>query len=703
MSKASKQRHCPVLDQTITPADCGVARHSRHACPADCAFNPFAPANYEALLASEDALDTQTLRRLAADEPEAPRAIAEMARENSGHGFHAATVWRLFFRPDARGRTFAARWSEAGLPGLKNDQRVLLRGKMQMRVALLEFQQVLDGGTLEAVDLLDPVRPVLRIRDRQSAARMTRFATVLTWVYPLPHFWRMSGTGLVLPDLITIPAEEAILEWIGHLGGPVGPGPARALWLAENFCRIDEAVAATALERRRLMFSGMDAQFGVATYTLEAPWKKCRDTLLRDPDVVTEALSEEEKQESFREACVWLGPEADSGMMATPAGGRQMRGRVLFAAKTARLEAMGQARLAALRRDFEARLGPLARFTAERRDDLGGRMAGEEPAADVALVPPRLLRQPPQIDLQSSRLPAPPPGTSPEEVTAWLKIEFRRRMLEEPIPALAGLTPRQAAADPRQRPALLQLMKNHVRQLDQDNLETGRTDDINALLRELGLHEIDFPPPPVRTRPEPMGEAENEFADEADGFPSLPVESARPPAPVLTGPPLDLDEALDRLQGVMDSLDSAGAGLDELDRSGSTLMDNVDQLTGDWLSDNEFNFFVTFALQSWFALVPRGVRAPVLRLPVMQANVAEGERLLRAGGPDAANAPEHLCGGCRQPALLQALMTGIMAGAKKMPPKMRPSPQGVVGMLLALRALLDELDHALRAGKGLNN
>jgi hypothetical protein len=160
---------------------------------------------------------------------------------------------------------------------------------------------------------------------------------------------------------------------------------------------------------------------------------------------------------------------------------------------------------------------------------------------------------------------------------------------------------------------------------------------------------------------------------------------------------------MDRLAGVMDSLDTASAGLDELDRSGSSVLEDADELAGDWMSDDEFNYFVTFVLQAWFALVPRGVRAPALRLPIMQASVAEGERRLRAGGPNEASNLEHLHGDCRQPALLQCLLAGIMAGAKKVPAKMRPSPQAVVGMLLALRALLDELDHALRAGQGRNN
>lgn len=696
MSKAAKHRDCPALNAIISSAECGEHRHSRCACPEGCPHNPFAPANYESLLTGEGTLDDLTMRRLLTEEPEAPGFIAEAARRNAGHGGHAAAVWRLFFRPDPSGRTFAARWAAAELAGLKNDQRVLLRGKMRMRVALLEMQQVVDERTIQAVDLLDPGRPILRIVDRRSAARLVRFASVLTWVYPLPHFWRMSGTGAMLPDLGPVAPEEAVLACIRHLGGPGEAGPARALWLTENFCRVDEAIAATAHERRRLMFNGMDAQFGKVTYALEGTLKKCREALLRGSDVAEDELSVEEEQESFKEAWVWFEPETDTGLTAAPKGGRKVKGRVLLGARKARIEAMGQARLARLKEGFETRLGPLARFTAERRDDLGRRMVMDEPAVDSSLVPSQLLTHPLRVELQSSRLPAPPPGISLEEYNARLKIDFLRRMLDEPLPALAGRPPRQAAGDMLLRPTLLRIMKNHVRQLDEDNLRTGRADDISEILRELGLHEIDFPAPPPRPRLDRDEDDDDPWNDMAEST-GLLAKSDRPSAPVLIGPPLELEQAFDRLDGVMQSLATAGAGMDELDRSGSTVLADADELAGDWMTDDEFSYFVTFVLQAWFVLVPCGVRAPALRLPVMQAAFAEGERLLRKGNDDARQSLERFSGDCRQPALLHALLAGIMAGAGKVPKKMRPSPQAIVGMSLVLRVVLDELDQALRA------
>jgi hypothetical protein len=463
---------------------------------------------------------------------------------------------------------------------------------------------------------------------------------------------------------------------------------------------MDAAIAATAHERRRLMFSGIDAQFGKVSYALEGTLRKCRQALLSGPDVAEEDLSPEEKAESFEEAWVWFEPDTASGMTVAPKGGRKVRGRVLLGPNVARIEAVGQVRLAGLREDFETRLGRLVRFTAERRDDLGRRMQIEEPAADLSLVPPQLLAEPQQIELQSSRLPSPPPDLSMAAYGARLKIDFLRRLLDESLPALTGKTPRQAAGDLLLRPVLVRIMKNHVRQLDEDNLRSGRTDNIHDILRELGLHEIDFPPPPPRMPPEE--DELDEHLDGMDGEPwdvsdaLVPAESGRPPAPVLIGPPLDVEQAIDGLDRVMGSLSTAGAGIDEMDRSGATVLADMYALVGDRMSDNEFNYFITFVLQAWFVLVPKGVSAPALRLSRMQDALKAMEEAMRADLPSSPAIMERVLSESRQPGLLQALAGGLLESSTKVPKKMRPSAPALAGMVLGLRVMLDELDRALR-------
>ena len=173
MSKASKKRACPAVRHEITPAECGEGRGRKYACPAHCLFSPFAPANYTQLLELEAAVDKESLARLDQEAPDRAalaREIQRASREKSPHTLHALIVWRLFHSTDASGRTCAQRWEQAGFPGLKNDGRVLMRGKMGLRLALLEVQRVLDSEQVEVVDLLDAEPKPFIIRDRGFAS-----------------------------------------------------------------------------------------------------------------------------------------------------------------------------------------------------------------------------------------------------------------------------------------------------------------------------------------------------------------------------------------------------------------------------------------------------------------------------------------------------------------------------------------------------
>jgi hypothetical protein len=122
------------LGRDLSPADCGEQRQSQIACPADCPHNPFGPANYSQSLAIEDSLDMKCKEQLAAQAPDCA-AMSDLSQVNPNdiNAIHAGWVWNLFFDRDANQTTFAQRWEQTGWTGLKNDERVLQRAKMQMR------------------------------------------------------------------------------------------------------------------------------------------------------------------------------------------------------------------------------------------------------------------------------------------------------------------------------------------------------------------------------------------------------------------------------------------------------------------------------------------------------------------------------------------------------------------------------------------
>jgi hypothetical protein len=700
MGKAFQQRRCPAIGREISAADCGDNRISRYACPADCGHNPFAPVNYARLLEIEDGLDEKTLAWLFADTAERP-ALAQAFRcaveGGSPHAGHAFTSWQLFFRLETDGLTCAQRWERAGFLGLKNDERVLFRAKMQVRIALLEIRSVLDEQRLEVVDLFSSGPVPLRVVDRSLAKQAVRFAPMVAWVFPLPYFWRVAGTALVIPDWALLEPGEIVTELARHLGGPAEPEPLRR-WLAEHFVRLSEALDATARERRRLTLAQIDAKWGSAVYELRAPFAECRAALDAVAEVNQDDLDGKERREGFAEARTWFDAASQSAI-ALPEGSRPVLGRVLLGQTFWRIEAMGGDRLARLRGKLETCLGGRLRFTGERLDDLGARLAMGEPPGIPALVPHRLLEPAPRLHLMSSQL-AMPPGGSQKKMLAEMEQAYLRAFSDQPIPALDGRTPRDAAGDPVLRPKLVRLMKSQVRGHDQKNLQTGCDTDINWLLRELGLDELDVPPPPPRPPletgdtggMEPLGE-EDEPREGRDDEPN----AFSPEADPLPDEPFDLDEAARRLNTALGEFDTAAEALNELEASGATLVPDASELTADLLNGTEFSCLVTFLLQAWFALVPPGCRAPPLRRPAMRE--AMRHELALVTPREMSGSMETLqifVSGCRQPALLQVLVARLSDSAKKMPKNMRPKAEAKVAMVVVLKVVLNELDHALR-------
>lgn len=692
MSKSSKWRPCPALGRDISTADCGEQRQSRLACPAHCSYNPFNPANYSRLLEIEEQLDAKTHERAMGptQDPDALHKRISLAARDGEIGLHAFFIWRYFFEKDRDGRTFGQRWEQEGMKGLKNDESVLWHGKMQVRVALLEVHRVLEDGRVEAVDLLSQEPAPIIFIDRSIASIACRFSTILTWIYPLPHFWRLNGAGRTIPDIAQFTVPEIVREIVGHLGGPLEEKEMR-LWLAEHFGRFNKSLFATAHLRRRQMFSAMDAKWGKAVYELRTPFAQCRDRLDEPGAVNPDDLSDSERDEGFAEARVWF-DESNGPDLFAVSSGKPVLGRVLLGQSLWRLEAFGGEKLARLRQQFERQLGQSVRFQGERLDDFAAQMNAKEPHAEVSLVPPRLLENPHQFTMTSSRVPVPPGGSAEETWQKWMR-ETEKAFLDDKVPALNHHTPREAAQDRALRPILVQLMKERVRSCDEQNLRSGASHDLNWMLKELNLDELIFDPPPWRPPP-PESEVEDE--DDMAGAHET-VDPNRPLAPPLPSEPLTFEEAAKRYQKSVDSFETFAEAENELIASGSTLLGDADELTRELLSEDEFSVTLPLLAHTWFALVPIGCRSPELNFEAMErtfeANLRKMNNALR-------NGTEKQFESCLmespQPNIILLLASTIMHSVATGPKELRTSIQAQPVIVALLKTVIEELDAQLR-------
>ena len=253
MSKALKRRWCPAAGHDLTPAECGNGRISRYACPPDCPFNPFAPANYDQLGELDAEALASTLIRLERETGHAARRerVERWAREGNRVALDAEAMWSEHGETDASGRTFMERWAAEGFGHPRNDVRIVLERRSLVRPVLFEVQTVHDDRVVEGIDRLEPARPAFTIVDRGLGARAVRFTTVFAYLYPLPHYERVLGLAIPMPSFHTMPSEESLREVVRHLGGST-EDPGFRWWSMRHFPRMVESFGAVGEVRRRI-------------------------------------------------------------------------------------------------------------------------------------------------------------------------------------------------------------------------------------------------------------------------------------------------------------------------------------------------------------------------------------------------------------------------------------------------------------------
>lgn len=510
-AKNKKQRECPAKGGIITPEECGRGRNSTISCPVGCVHNPFAPANYQSLFSPlEIRVIDHLSRKLAAGlSPSQIREIAGAMGKDDVFTSHALHMWHI------HGEGRLAKWKEAGfLRDWKNDDQVLLACFETIRPALFEFRGVIDEITSEAVDLLCPELPPFKLIDGATASRVGRFDVMLGWRYTLPSGVRGSGGMIPMPSLDARDPLVAFKDLLDHLGAPPGDSGA---WLMEHMPLLAEAFTAIAAARRDKQIGMADLkQFKLRHGVGESEAGPLLTLLGNHPRLFRES---QRPGESFMRAAV-LDESCDRD--------RDDEGLVIgdlrLHADHFEIQAIGEANAAQVRR-FIASLGlPLAPEECVVTD-----LAQSLPKHpyDRDLVPPGFLEDVGELEL-TARVALKEPGA---EGPSLLALSYRD-FADKPLPALGGMSPRAAAADPASRARLVHLMKGHVSLCDGQRRTRGEDIDLNPLLKELGLDELILPPPPLG------------FVEEEEYDDEIPLDPP-PPQGLLEGE--ELEDRLDRV------------------------------------------------------------------------------------------------------------------------------------------------------------
>lgn len=690
MSKATKHRPCEATQRVISAAECGQNRISRYNCPANCPFNPFSPTQYDSFEEIEARLLSKTLDRFVNESPDRVRTLTQLTQllDRSEIEFSHYQIQEIYFKRDAQGRTWAERWAAAGFPTLNNDEQVLQRAFMRIRLGLIEVHRILDDTRIEAVDLLEPEPRELMICDRDLAAKSCRFSTLLCWLAPLPHFCRVFGFVLYVPAIGFLEPPQVVEEIVRHLGGPTARD-CWSEWFAHNLVKFGTAVDAVSLAQMEQVFRCIDSESRSATYELRAPFGDCRRTLDSVEAVALDELVDAERNEGFLEARLWY--DSSDDVYAEPS--RPVLGRVLLGRECWRLETVGHKKLEQLKAEFERTLGNMVKFRLESQGDLIAQLKLKELNYDRALVPPRLLEELGKLLVPVDSVMGLPDATdSSSSASAHTASGHDRAWLDKPVLALDGKTPRQAASDPVLRARLIRLLKNRVRRCDERNLETGGSEDINWLLKELGADEIIFDPPPPRVNP-------GKDNTEAKNNPTKTIRklNAWPPLPPR---PFTEEEAIERVKLSMDACQSTEEARNAMMAGGGrSLIEGLRYVVGNTFTTEEYALVDLFVMHVWTVFVPPGCYGPLIKPEDFPSTFVQQLELVKMASISSESDVDFFFEKGAQPHLLLVFAAMFKKAWDAFLPRPREKQNKFTLMLLILKATIDLLDAKCRTSQ----
>ncbi len=505
MGQASKRnRDCPAVGRAITSAECGATRNTLHPCPPECRFNPFSPSNYERFLEIENQtisamLDFQFAQTGGPDAILVPDTV--VLRENGGGINVAASVlptlhYAFALGRNSQGNSLTQLWEEREPSALNNDQRAVLRHICQARPTLLEVQRPINDIDTECLDLLDPERGPLVLRDRSIQVQVGRFTRFWTWLVPYRDFCRPSGTPETLPDEDTENTLAAIQSEASKAGIPPKEH------LAANFGQILAGARERAVNRIRRMLRKTDLHDATTVYRLRAPAAEIQEILDSKPDFDRNPQpgGEDGAPRDVIATYEWVRRgESKAIEKRMPAAFRHDDDSP-YPGGLARVH-LSQSQL---------RVHTTTRQKLEFSKKLVKRFFGRRVELESEMVRDTAREFAEAWDGTSGPGGSPPPA-APEALPPEAADAIRRSMAniyhsfpDTPVPMLGNVTPRQAASRPGMRPLLVELMKGHVRSVEVQTRNFGIDFDLDWLLGDLGLHELRADPSrPVRRPSKP--------------------------------------------------------------------------------------------------------------------------------------------------------------------------------------------------------
>jgi len=491
---------CSALEKIICPACCGSGRGSKIHCVPTCAYSPFSIPGYDLWLKIDEGLVRKKMSYLAScysrvefeEMVEHMRFASGISGGDAGTAEGAAVYYLFFVKCDADGRTLAQKWQAQGWIGLNNDECIMMEHRFNCRATVIEIQKVLDHQRMECIDLLEPQKGSFILIDRLTAVRSVRFARMLTWLAHYPYFSRIANNGVEVPDL-------AFAEFMDTLRDSFQKERRKHKemtikdYLSENFGSFGSLIYDLSREKSIAALERMDLHQCKALYKIEGNYAQIKAVLDTKPDFEKRERHREEKKVAGAYYYSWLRRGESKALEKKMSPSFRHRdekedgvgtiGNIILFPDKLIVEAFTKQKYKFAKTMIKKFFGENLQLQNEAVVDLAKQQAAkiEDNYEDYAQ---ELI-----LGKQEGKKEDIPPEIARELLQKMHKRHYTV-FLDDKIPALDNMTPREAASDPQMRPRLIELMKQHIKGIERQNKERGLDLNIDWVLDELSLLEL---------------------------------------------------------------------------------------------------------------------------------------------------------------------------------------------------------------------
>lgn len=484
------RRRCLAKNAPICNLCCGMNRNKNIACPAECQINPLGN-NYQAYLNLEERfikkVQGEVFRHYS---EEVIESIKERFREysSSAKDLHSLNVqwgdfihYVIFVYRNAEGKNLINLLEDEGLNAFNNDEKTLFKYYKSAYPTIIEAQRIIDEKSILCRDILKDLE--FTIFDYTLAHNMKRYSLFQSWIFHMPHFSKAMMGGLIIPRDAKDCYLDLLTKRLKIFRRKYPEATLNTLFAHEMM--VYRGLLEEIMEQRRdSMLKNLDFKECGAKFRIVGSRERIREIIEKLPDFEFGEKAKDAKAEIFS----WRrlgGSKRFEEMHPTairsdndPEGIVGNLGRLTLGDDYLDVHTFGRAKHNFCLKMVEEYFGNLVEFLREE-------------IIDHNIIMKEKMKQKEAMEKQGVK-------TDEEDIPRKVEQEVMEKFykhhymtfLRDKIPALDGLTPREAARRDDCRERLIELMKEHINGLETLTEDKGIKISIDWVLKELGLDEL---------------------------------------------------------------------------------------------------------------------------------------------------------------------------------------------------------------------